>query len=183
MCKMMEEIHQNAVDHGWWEKPRYVKETFALVISEWIEALEEYRSGRSDTEAIVTELADGLIRILDFIGSDNWMTKAIRDGTLAFSWDIVDSMAKDINVSKTFGVFIYDMIAMTYTASSNAICTESKFGWWDKPVAISFISAVRIIFARCAAYANAYEMDIVAAIMEKHKYNVTRPHRHGGKLL
>lgn len=40
------EVHQNAVDHGWYEAERSVAEIFALIHSEWSEALEEYRAGR-----------------------------------------------------------------------------------------------------------------------------------------
>lgn len=40
------EVHQNAVDHGWYEVERSVAEIFALIHSEWSEALEEYRAGR-----------------------------------------------------------------------------------------------------------------------------------------
>lgn len=40
------EVHQNAVDHGWYDTKRDVCEIFALIHSEWSEALEEYRAGR-----------------------------------------------------------------------------------------------------------------------------------------
>lgn len=39
-------VHQNAVDHGWYDAERGVSEIFALIHSEWSEALEEYRAGR-----------------------------------------------------------------------------------------------------------------------------------------
>lgn len=40
------EVHQNAVDHGWWDTDRDAAEVIALIHSEWSEALEEYRAGR-----------------------------------------------------------------------------------------------------------------------------------------
>ena len=40
------EIHQNAVNHGWWESERDDEDCLALIHSEWSEALEEYRAGR-----------------------------------------------------------------------------------------------------------------------------------------
>ena len=41
-----EEIHKNAVEHGWWEGERRDAEVRALIHSEWSEALEEARAGR-----------------------------------------------------------------------------------------------------------------------------------------
>ena len=39
-------IHQNAVEHGWWESERELPEILMLIVSELSEALEEYRAGR-----------------------------------------------------------------------------------------------------------------------------------------
>ena len=44
--EMADEIHQNAVDHGWWEEERSFPEIIALCHSELSEALEAYRASR-----------------------------------------------------------------------------------------------------------------------------------------
>lgn len=69
------EIHRNAEEHGWWDEPREFPETVALCHSELSEALEEDRAGRDliyikdgKPEGIAVEMADCMIRILDWCG-------------------------------------------------------------------------------------------------------------------
>lgn len=59
------EIHENAVNHGWWQEPRPVPELLCLIHSEVSEALEAHRD--NDRELLAEELADVLIRTLDMM--------------------------------------------------------------------------------------------------------------------
>lgn len=71
-----EAIHDNAVNHGWWDEPRPFSEIVALCHSELSEALEEARDGhplvyegeKGKPEGVAVEMADCLIRILDWFG-------------------------------------------------------------------------------------------------------------------
>ena len=76
--ELTKEIHDNAVSHGWWDEPRNLLEIAALCHSELSESVEEYRAGRpmvwanedGKPEGIATEMADCLIRILDWFGHE-----------------------------------------------------------------------------------------------------------------
>lgn len=105
------EVHENAVEHGWWSEERSFGEIIALCHSELSEALEEYRTDHKPDETyysckipedlnltddslsncptcpepcqnqckgkygkpegIPSELADCIIRILDYCGKEN----------------------------------------------------------------------------------------------------------------
>lgn len=73
-----QEIHKNAVAHGWWDEERSFAEVVALCHSELSEALEADRAGEpliyykdGKPEGAAVEMADCIIRILDWMGKAN----------------------------------------------------------------------------------------------------------------
>jgi len=88
---LQEDIHENAVNKGWWDTPPSFAESLCLIHSEVSEALEDFRRGHAVTETwggetedtegytafkpcgIPSELADVVIRTMDlceFYGID-----------------------------------------------------------------------------------------------------------------
>jgi len=80
------EIHELAKTKGWWEKPRTALEIHALVHSEIAEATEAARSGLPPVQQLLpkpegeaTELADAVIRILDWFEFNGWDLEQVME--------------------------------------------------------------------------------------------------------
>ena len=67
------DIHQNAVEHGWWDEPRSFGDIVALCHSE-VDGKPEHSC---KPEGIATEMVDCLIRILDWCGKEGVDVEAV----------------------------------------------------------------------------------------------------------
>lgn len=189
--KFAQAVHENAVKHGWWDEERTFGEIIALCHSELSEALEEYRAKRpmmyfvetngfvvtdmserkdEKPEGIAVELADCIIRVLDFFGREEFDTDALL--LQARATIMCDVPCRVYNAS------LGDCIARWHLLLSLA------YSYWCRASG-SYASALRM--ARCVCeiqeWAEENGVDMEMALDIKHAYNKTRPYRHGGKAL
>ena len=197
------EVHQNAVEHGWWDEKRSFGDIISLCHSELSEALEEFRAGRpmvwqgcqgSSTpccregcgdwedgvceincldekpEGIAVELADCIIRVLDWFGKEELDADTlVAEAKKAVVCDVPGRI-----YASTLG----DRIARWHLLLSLA------YSCWCRASA-QYAAALRMALcvAEIEAWAVREGVDMEAILEQKHAYNKTRPYRHGGKIL
>lgn len=178
--KFAEEVHSNAVSHGWWDgdKPRSFGEISALIHSEWSEALEEARANHDmvwtgengKPEGIAVELIDGCIRILD------WMAHAGYKLTPANIEDNYHMISKNRRAWLDV-IELPELVAVLHMYTSQA---------YEDTFSVSQNNAEKGDCLLCAMITACYWLskrgqDPEAILTLKHEYNRNRPYRHGGK--
>lgn len=200
------EVHQNAVEHGWWDEERSFGEIIALCHSELSEALEEYRAGRpmiwyqclstddivpcrqkekcpdwlngmceidaieKKPEGIAVELADCIIRVLDYMGKEGFDVDALlREAPKAVMCDVpvrVYAASLGDHISRW-----HLLLSLAYACWCNSAGTHA--------------AALRMALCICeiVEWAEEAGVDMEMVLDIKHEYNKTRPYRHGGKVL
>ena len=183
--EVIKAIHENAVAHGWWEEERGFGEIAALIHSELSEALEEYRNekpfvyyagfdafGRKLEEAhpikpyivkpegIAVELADTVIRVLDYFGKIGYTVEELSASNP--ETDDVDEAPY-----QNFGDFVANCHA-------------------DVSAAYDDMNGERNLYlcdccARIERWFRRNGLDLEEVIAIKNEYNKSRPYRHGGK--
>jgi len=199
------DIHKNAVAHGWWEGDREVGEVFALFLSEASEALEEFRNqkppiyffrsaggiGRfqfdkmetdlskwngEKLEGMAVELADVVIRLFDASQVYNWGLEKFKAYTVA---EMTQNGQKRWKArTKTFGTFIL-LIQQMITAAYDEDYDDTN----DIPTIEIDTELLQYVISYIFAYCDEQGWDIDTAIRLKHKYNKTRPYKHGNKVI
>ena len=130
--ELAKEVHENAVAHGWWEKPPTLPEALCLIHAELSEALEEYREGNPLIYGTCAHAAEDckFSGVCDRVG---------RPG----EGEGIDGPCKPEGIA----VELADVILRT----------------------LDLMAALGV--------------DVDAVVMAKHKYNLGREYRHGGKTV
>lgn len=195
-----QEVHQNAVEHGWWEEKRDVDEVKALIHSEWSEALEEDRAGRplewyvckhgdricdpdlncpltvykvedcplriAKPEGIAVELIDGVIRILDYMASQYDDPDCVEWSDFRECMHTAGSEIYMVYAVNVKNMKLAKLVNVLHDFTSNAV---------DSEIAESYGFVMGAVFE----WIREKGLDPVEIIREKHRYNKTRPYKHG----
>lgn len=114
-------------------------------------------------EGIAVELADCIIRILDWAGHEGVKVDFIIK-------TLEENRYKESDIDDDFG----DFISVCHSVLSNAYVQEDELGR-------SMCLCMEIVYIMDWAKHEGVDMD--AIIREKMEYNKTRSYRHGGKIL
>lgn len=214
--ELIKMIHQNAVDHGWWEEDRELGEVLALIHSEWSEALEEYRNDRPlvwykadienscwrkngciahitfgacsgqysaaehetggcpfgmKPEGQAVELIDGVIRILDYLGrcmEQDMMPDVITEADIS---TLSEPIFNDENDKMLEELSFPCLITTLHVGTDLGVIDDES----------SMILSLWKTANMAMYYVKHLGLDPEAVLLEKHRYNVTRPYRHGNK--
>lgn len=200
-------IHANAVAHGWWEDERDPEEIYALIHSEWSEALEEARAGRTNKWHMCTaddhvDLCEGANCSYHDNGNCPYMASK-PEGTYV---ELIDGVLRIMDyLGKTGGAQEYNAEPATYYFTMEGPEGEEwtrEVESWSLPRLINELH--RETFAACAlrrgeesdleaeallraatlvwTWVGGQGLDPATMLAEKHAYNLTRPYKHGKKF-
>lgn len=184
---LAKEAHAISKDHGFWENPPSVERSVNLMHSEVSELLEDLRDGKAITlfeflppaegqtlgkpVGPVSELADVVIRLLDFAGAHGLSLHGNVDfSTFAKNGD-VDGWISDMHKSLTRIVAEHHDFPVSLDLARVPAMREAWRARMAKPV----FTSICIVFA-CA---EAHGIDLLDAIRVKMAFNKSRPRKHG----
>lgn len=197
------EVHQNAVDHGWYDPEPNIHEIFALIHSEWSEALEEYRDDHPMVWHACMDCGEICKLPCDHASAPDQCDVNMRDPKPeGVAVELLDGC---LRIMDFFGNVIFldpdkDFDSVVHTNDEFPEAQESL----KRKLLPEFVSALHIMTAR-AQIAFVENRDVLKAIphlmmilictfawlevngveapkalmLQKHEYNKNRPYKHG----
>jgi len=178
---LITDVHQTALDHGWWDDGRDARETVALIHSELSEALEQARKNMpmmysnpekpEKMEGVAVELIDCVIRIMDFMGhyDIHYVAKSERPVYINEDEPLPILICKlHAIISSVFGPALVDSTDVGINIDNGDVCGAFEVGW-------CFSNVIDMIF-KWLRYRGVSPESV---LQEKAAYNRTRPYKHG----
>ena len=188
--KFSQEVHQNAVAHGWWDPVPGFGQVIALCHAELSEALEEYRSGRPlEWYACGVDKAVCVGAKCEYYGIKGECDYK-KDKPEGVAVELVDCLLRILDAlaymnweypikSRLFAIAdkneFAECIAEMHLDLSNALLAEEIIH--ETPCIPLSNCAGKIIAWLEANYGENWE----ELMYRKHEYNKNRPYRHGSK--
>ena len=202
--RLAEAVHQNALDHGWYEQAPTMASVLVNIHAELSEAWEAFRNhkpmlwhacgqNKTDTlctacttgctpmsakpEGIAIELSDAVIRMLDFCGHEQLDIAAAIEQTPA----LLCSYARAFLRQETRNMPLAELLAYLHEVISSA---HAEY----RVVPDKVDRRTESYFAECILLISDYiarhsDTTLMECIRLKHAYNLSRPYRHGGKAI
>lgn len=200
--------HENAVKHGFWEQEQDILAYFALIHSEWSEALEEYRAGRPMVwhQCINWEVprdkddrcVEAGKQSVECIGRECCKPEGIAveliDGVLrildlagrfnlsldeAFKEATEDNEAVGDLAERISNSTLPTIIGYMHTLATGALDALSTYITHDHRAKEGVEYEFASIIHAAFTWVSKEGYDPWAVMEEKHVYNLTRPYKHG----
>lgn len=205
--EMARDVHENAVQHGWWDEERDIYQVIALIHSEWSEALEEARAGRGivwyNCNEVSYELNPCTVQdetdCFHYHNQDGCEYRGKKPEGIAV--ELIDGVIRILDLFGAEGLDFHDAEsgapATVESLWENARVLESAPA--DIATLVAFLHkftadavpddgegfiSVNLLAACSLALSWVHERgcDPLALLKEKHEYNKNRPYKHGKKF-
>lgn len=201
--QFMQDVHQNAIAHGWWEKERSAGTIRSLIHAELSEALEEYRAGRPlvwyecldeeehtpcikedcfnycngvcETDDLGSKPEGIAVELMDFV-------IRIFDYLAKLDWELPASM----NTAQKLADWALDDYQDDSGRNVLTLSIPDLIDLLHDEVSLSSVMHNETYLTTAAGLAMAWVekcgIDPVEMMLKKHEYNKTRSYKHGGKV-
>ena len=208
ISELAKAVHENAVEHGWWDEDREAPEVGALIHSEWSEALEEARAGRplAYIEAFTGSQRDPVTSIIprnvegkyiapwgdEYHGKPEGVAVELIDGCIRIldymgtaEIHATDNDDAELGFEYLYSGEVVDMIPDKIPELIACLHKYTSEAIFNDNSRFNHILEPYALFASMAAalsWVKKQGLDPLAILLEKHEYNKTRPYKHGKKF-
>lgn len=200
--QFMQDVHQNAIAHGWWDEPRSDGTVRSLFHCELSEAVEEYRANRPmlwhacpyhpgacETQQVQND--DGLH--CEVCTPSTRKPEGAAVELMDFVIRVLDFLGKkdyvfpfDMCTPETLSAWSVDDFQMDDDGSVPELELPDFVDILHDEISLSSVmhSETYLVTAigLALAWVDKHGLDPVQILLEKHGYNKTRSWKHGGKV-